>query len=210
MKPRYEEVSTEVVAMLEKAQYLLAKAEKLDMVEHEGKKIPAFAADGKGAKDEKKKADKCPSCGGKMDMEKGMCMKMGCMTKYGTMEKASMAEKDKYCMKNFGKKYSDCSAKQKAQCDKAHGKVKKAVQPNYESQASFKPAGFHFVSETGGQTKSAGYYTNQQTLEVDDVANKGAISSSFNVEELAKRMNAHQTGIQDRDVSTDNKQPDRD
>ena len=126
MKPRYEEVSTEVVAMLEKAQYLLAKAEKLDMVEHEGKKIPAFAADGKGAKDEKKKADKCPSCGGKMDMEKGMCMKMGCMAKYGTMEKASMAEKDKYCMKNFGKKYSDCSAKQKAQCDKAHGKVEKA------------------------------------------------------------------------------------
>ena len=37
-----------------------------------------------------------------------------------------MAEKDKYCMKNFGKKYSDCSAKQKAQCDKAHGKVEKA------------------------------------------------------------------------------------
>ena len=29
-------------------------------------------------------------------------------------------------MKNFGKKYSECSAKQKAQCDKAHGPVKKA------------------------------------------------------------------------------------
>ncbi len=41
------------------------------------------------------------------------------------LEKASMAEKDKYCMKNFGKKYSECSEKQKAQCDKAHGKVEK-------------------------------------------------------------------------------------
>lgn len=64
------------------------------MVEHEGKKVPSFAADGKGAKDMK--------------------------------TKASMAEKDKYCMKNFGKKYSECSAKQKAQCDKAHGKVEKS------------------------------------------------------------------------------------
>ena len=34
------------------------KMEKgLDMVEHEGKKVPKFAADGKGAKDEKKKGD---------------------------------------------------------------------------------------------------------------------------------------------------------
>ena len=70
------------------------KMEKgLEMVEHEGKKVPKFAADGKGAKDMKAKAD--------------------------------MATKDKYCMKNFGKKYSECSDKQKAQCDKAHGKADK-------------------------------------------------------------------------------------
>ena len=55
MRPRYQEVSTEVANMLEKAQSLLNKAEKLDMVEHDGKKVPAFAADGKGSKDEKKK-----------------------------------------------------------------------------------------------------------------------------------------------------------
>ena len=65
----------------------------LEMVEHEGKKVPKFAADGKGAKDMKSKAD--------------------------------MATKDKYCMKNFGKKYSECSANEKAQCDKAHGKADK-------------------------------------------------------------------------------------
>jgi len=70
------------------------KMEKgLEMVEHEGKKVPKFAADGKGAKDMKAKAD--------------------------------MAIKDSYCMKNFGKKYSECSAKEKAQCDKAHGKPDK-------------------------------------------------------------------------------------
>ena len=70
------------------------KMEKgLEMVEHEGKKVPKFAADGKGAKDMKAKAD--------------------------------MAIKDSYCMKNFGKKYSECSDKQKAQCDKVHGKPDK-------------------------------------------------------------------------------------
>ena len=42
------------------------------------------------------------------------------------IKKGNMGEKDKYCMKNFGKKYSKCSAKQKAQCDKAHGPVEKA------------------------------------------------------------------------------------
>ena len=88
MRPRYQEVSTEVANMLEKAQSLLVKAEKLDMVEHDGKKVPAFAADGKGSKDEKKKADKCPSCGGKLDKAGGCMMKGGCnMTKYGTMKK---------------------------------------------------------------------------------------------------------------------------
>ena len=93
VRPIPSEASYEVSEMLKKAVRLLEKAEKLEMVEHDGKKVPAFAADGKGAKDE---------------------------TKKGTM-----AEKDKYCMKNFGKKYSECSAKEKAQCDKVHGKVEK-------------------------------------------------------------------------------------
>tara|TARA_R100001079_G_scaffold95415_1_gene58450 strand:- start:3 stop:545 length:543 start_codon:yes stop_codon:yes gene_type:complete len=41
------------------------------------------------------------------------------------LQKADMSEKDKYCMDKFGKKYSECSEKQKAQCDKAHDKVEK-------------------------------------------------------------------------------------
>jgi len=50
--------------------------------------------------------------------------KAGCKPSH-KMAKADMATKDKYCMKNFGKKYSECSAKEKAQCDKVHGKVEK-------------------------------------------------------------------------------------
>ena len=61
--------------------------------------------------------------------------------------------------------------------------------------------------ETGGNTYHQQYSTNNSLLDSEDVANKGATSTSFNVEELAKRMNAHQSGDQDRDVSTDNKQP---
>tara|TARA_A100000172_G_scaffold19733_2_gene11014 strand:- start:179 stop:1006 length:828 start_codon:yes stop_codon:yes gene_type:complete len=42
------------------------------------------------------------------------------------IKKGNMGQKDKYCMKNFGKKYFECSAKEKAQCDRVHGGVKKA------------------------------------------------------------------------------------
>ena len=54
VKPRYEEASREAYEMLAKAQELLEKADKLHMVEHDGKKVPHFAADGKGEKDAKK------------------------------------------------------------------------------------------------------------------------------------------------------------
>ena len=57
MKPIPSQSSREAQELLNKAQRLLAKAEELEMVEHEGKKVPAFAADGKGAKDEKKKGE---------------------------------------------------------------------------------------------------------------------------------------------------------
>lgn len=113
-------------------------------------------------------------------------------------------------------RYEEVSSEAEALLKKAQhlaeraAKLEKSAQPHYTQTFSTKPEGMHFVSETGGQTKSAGYSTNGHLLDVEDVANKGAISSSFNVEELAKRMNTHQTGDQDRDVATDNKQPDRD
>ena len=197
MKPIPSPVSYEAMTQLHRAQRLLEKADKLEMVEHEGKKVPTFAADGKGAKDMK--------------------------------TKASMAEKDKYCMKNFGKKYSECSAKEKAQCDKVHGKVEKGkgekcpecgegmnkmgcmkmgckmyggkmekAQPNYKVSYNTNPQENMFVVESGGQTRSAYYTTNQHLLDSQDVANKGASSFSVDFKTLASQMNPHEGGGADR------------
>ena len=187
------------MTQLHRAQRLLEKAEKLDMVEHEGKKVPAFAADGKGAKDMK--------------------------------EKGSMDEKDKYCMKNFGKKYSECSAKEKAQCDKVHGKVEKGnemcpecgkeknkmgcmkmgckmdvekseagAQPGFETSYDSNPSGVMFMAESGGQTRSAYYTTNQYLYGGDDVANKGSTSESVSFDKLSGQLNPHDGNGVDRQV----------
>ena len=200
MKPIPSDVSNEVIVTLHKAKRLLKKAEKLEMTEHDGKKVPAFAADGKGAKDMK--------------------------------TKASMAEKDKYCMKNFGKKYSECSDKEKAQCDKVHGKVEKGeecpecggrmekgdcvaamskmggcgggkmqkAEPGYTTTFNSDPQGVMFMAESGGQTRNAYYTTNQYPYTGKDVANKGATSESFNMESLSGKMNPHEGGGADRQV----------
>ena len=199
MKPIPSPVSYEAMTQLHRAQRLLEKAEKLDMVEHEGKKVPAFAADGKGAKDMK--------------------------------EKGSMDEKDKYCMKNFGKKYSECSAKEKAQCDKVHGKVEKGnemcpecgkeknkmgcmkmgckmdvekseagAQPGFETSYDSNPSGVMFMAESGGQTRSAYYTTNQYLYGGDDVANKGSTSESVSFDKLSGQLNPHDGNGVDRQV----------
>ena len=189
MRPIPSPASGEAYDLLKRAKSLLEKAEKLDMVEHEGKKVPAFAADGKGAKDEKKKAD--------------------------------MGEKDKYCMKNFGKKYSECSEKQKAQCDSSVKKgmglcpdcgekkmdmekgmcmkagcgamkadMKKGEQHKIQT-FNTNPETTQFMIETGGNTYHQQYSTNNSLLESDDVANKGATSSSVNLEALNRNQNPH-------------------
>ena len=201
MKPIPSPVSYEAMTQLHRAQRLLEKADKLEMVEHEGKKVPTFAADGKGAKDMK--------------------------------TKASMAEKDKYCMKNFGKKYSECSAKEKTQCDKVHGKVEKGneicpecgeeknkmgcmkmgcggkmdvekseagSQPGFETSFDSNPIGVMFMAESGGQTRSAYYTTNQYLYGGEDVANKGATSESITMDKLSGQLNPHDGGGVDRQV----------
>lgn len=199
MRPIPSPISKDAINLLQKAQRLLEKAEKLDMVEHEGKKVPAFAADGKGAKDMK--------------------------------EKGSMDEKDKYCMKNFGKKYSECSAKEKAQCDKVHGKVEKGnemcpecgkeknkmgcmkmgckmdvekseagAQPGFETSYDSNPSGVMFMAESGGQTRSAYYTTNQYLYGGDDVANKGSTSESVSFDKLSGQLNPHDGNGVDRQV----------
>jgi hypothetical protein len=48
-----------------------------------------------------------------------------------------------------------------------------------------------FMIETGGQTYNAFYNTNQSLLDSDDVANKGASSSSMNMEAESSSRNPH-------------------
>jgi len=187
MRPIPSPASNEAFNLLKRAQSLLEKAEKLDMVEHEGKKVPSFAADGKGAKDETKKGSgKCPSCGGKMDMEKGMCMKMGCMGK---------ASVD---MKKGSGKCPSCGEKlEKGMCKmgcmgKTAVDMKKGSQHKIQT-FNTKPESTQFMIETGGNTYHQQYSTNNSLLDSEDVANKGASSSTVNLESLNRNQNPHDT-----------------
>jgi len=177
MRPIPSPASNEAFNLLKKAKTLLEKTEELEK--------------GMGL---------CPECGGKM--EKGSCMaKMGCMAKYGTMEKASMAEKDKYCMKRFGKKYSECSDKQKAECDEAHGKVEKGEQHRIQTFGTT-PDASTFHIETGGNTYHQQYSTNNTLLESEDVTNKGATSQSYNLEALGAKTNTHDRAVETHEIDT--------
>ena len=110
------------------------------------------------------------------------------------IEKADMAEKNKYCMKNFGKKYSECSDKQKAQCDKAHGKVEKATHHNATIEST-ETGGAEFHIVQGESSRNMFYYTNNSLLESTVVANKGASSSSMDLDGLHKKLNPHDVNI---------------
>ena len=162
MRPIPSPVSKDAITLLHKAQRLFEKAEKLDMVEHEGKKVPSFAADGKGAKDEKKKAKDCPTCGEKMN--KGACMKMGCGGKMN-VEKSEMG-----------------------------------TQPGFATSFNSDPGGVMFMAESGGQTRSAYYTTNQYLYGGEDVTNKGATSESVSMDKLSGQLNPHDGGGADRQV----------
>ena len=106
------------------------------------------------------------------------------------LNKADMSMKDKYCMKRYGKKYSECSAEQKAQCDKNVDKVEKG-EHHKETTFDTRPGNVQFMSESGGQTFNAQYQTNQSLLDADDVANKGASSSSVDMDMESSMRNPH-------------------
>ena len=77
------------------------------------------------------------------------------------------------------------------------GKMEKA-QPNYKVSYNTNPQENMFVVESGGQTRSAYYTTNQHLLDSQDVANKGASSFSVDFKTLASQMNPHEGGGADR------------
>ena len=109
-----------------------------------------------------------------------------------SMKSALMSEKDKYCQKNFGCKYSECSAEQKAQCDKVHGKVEKSdstsdfIQKYIQERSgdNVKP----MFMEISGKTEipASGYQGNQHLPYTEDAPESKAVSEVFKMPSVAQ------------------------
>lgn len=138
VRPRYTDVSDEAVAMFQKAQQLLERADTLE------------------------KAKVCPECG--ETVNKAGCVKAGC----GTMAKA---------------------------------------QPDFSTSFNTEPQDVTFVAESGGQTRNAYYTTNNYTLDVEDVANKGATSQSYNMDALSARVNTHDRPVESHEITSGGETP---
>ena len=73
-------------------------------------------------------------------------------------------------------------------------------QPGFETSFDSNPGGVMFMAESGGQTRSAYYTTNQYLYGGEDVANKGATSESITMDKLSGQLNPHDGGGVDRQV----------
>ena len=114
------------------------------------------------------------------------------------LKKADMSVKNEYCMKNFGKKYSECSAKEKAQCDRVHGKVKKedattaflrerGIIVKYEQEKTVENGVPQLLEQPSG-TRATVYSTNHRIPAMNDGPSKSIVS------EVAKMPSVAQTG----------------
>ena len=114
------------------------------------------------------------------------------------IKKADMSEKNEYCMKNFGKKYSECSEKQKAQCDRVCGKVEKedattaflrerGIIVKYEQEQTVENGVPQLLEQPSG-TRATVYSTNHRIPAMNDGPSKSIVS------EVAKMPYAAQTG----------------
>ncbi len=101
------------------------------------------------------KARKCPKCDdGKLD-KMGNCMKMGCGTK---MQKAKDCPKCGAKMEKGGCLKAGCGTMAKADDEQQKEKITN-VNP-------------HFLTETGGQTRTAYYSTRDRPIETEDAKPK--------------------------------------
>ena len=228
MRPIPSPASHEAITQLERAQRLLEKAEKLEMVEHEGKKVPAFAADGKGPKDMKEKAEmndkehekKIISClkkrGGAASLDE--CAKEcgvspeECKKIIKRMDNVKMSPHGDVILmdglEKGSKKCPECGEDMnKGACMKmgCGGKMnveksEMGTQPGFTTSYDSNPGGVMFMAESGGQTRSAYYTTNQYLYGGEDVANKGATSESITMDKLSGQLNPHDGGGVDRQV----------
>ena len=145
------------------------------------------------------KDDDCPTCGVKKakeskpdffdadgDGDKEEPMKDAIKDKKG-----GMGEKDKYCMKNFGKKYSECSAEQKAKCDK-HCEVKKSDPTSDFLQKYFQEKSGDDVKpmyvEISGETEipAHGPHYNQLLPYTEDGPKKSITSETYSMPSVYK------------------------
>tara|TARA_R100001129_G_C5309003_1_gene244632 strand:- start:359 stop:1069 length:711 start_codon:yes stop_codon:yes gene_type:complete len=222
MRPIPSPISKDAINLLQKAQRLLEKAEKLEMVEHEGKKVPAFAADGKGAKDMKEKGEgheqKIISClkkkGGAASLEECAkecgVSKAECKKIIDKMDNVKMSPHgDVILMDGLQKGSEMCpecgKEKNKMGCMKMGCKMdveksEAGAQPGFETSYDSNPSGVMFMAESGGQTRSAYYTTNQYLYGGDDVANKGSTSESVSFDKLSGQLNPHDGNGVDRQV----------
>ena len=228
MRPIPSPVGKDAINLLQKAQRLLEKAEKLEMVEHKGKKVPAFAADGKGPKDMKEKAEmndkehekKIISClkkrGGAASLDE--CAKEcgvspeECKKIIKRMDNVKMSPHGDVILmdglEKGSKKCPECGEDMnKGACMKmgCGGKMnveksEMGTQPGFATSFNSDPGGVMFMAESGGQTRSAYYTTNQYLYGGEDVANKGATSESITMDKLSGQLNPHDGGGVDRQV----------
>lgn len=113
-----------------------------------------------------------------------MCKNVDCMGGCGGMSKADMSEKDKYCQKKFGRKYSKCTPKQQAQCDRECGKdIKKYSQES--SVENLKPI---FENVDGGKpVRAHGFTTNGTYPATNDGPQKSIVSETAKIPSVAQK-----------------------
>ena len=63
----------------------------------------------------------------------------------------------------------------------------------------------HMMTETGGQTRTAHFHTNGKTIDTEDVKNTGSKSEKTNIESLSNKLNPHDGGGVEREVTSGGK-----
>ena len=167
MKPRFEAISYEVKNMLEKAEEINTRLDLLEKAKCDCGKKPCECKD-------------CPKCGSKMN-KMGGCMKMDCN---GKMAKAEDCPK-------CGSKMNKMGGCMKMDCN---GKMAKAAieDPKPLPKEKITDVNPHLVTESGGQTKTAYYTTNGNTIEYEDGKPKrDKHDKKVDLSKLGGRMNPH-------------------
>ncbi len=112
--------------------------------------------------------------------------------------KADMSEKNQYCQKHFGCNYSECTPKQKAQCDRECGKGSKKIDKTSEilmemgiikaqQEPSVSDSYPEFYNVDGGEkVRARGFTTQGMFPDMNDGPKKSIISENADMFAFAK------------------------